>query len=255
MKLDDFRDRKGKEKIVMLTAYDSQIAKILDQVDIDIILIGDSLGMVFQGNANTRGVTMRDMVYHTQAVARGANRTPIVADMPFRSDSTVPVALRNARRLLEAGAQGVKIEGRKAEVINALIEEGIPVMAHIGLLPQTATAYRLIGKTPEDAERIMQDAIRLDGLGVFSMVLESIPEGLAKEITAAVRTPTIGIGAGKHCDGQVLVINDMLGLDPTFTPKYLKRYADLSQIITNAVVAFKRDVRGGEYPGPEQTYH
>ncbi len=255
MKLNEFRDRKGKEKIVMLTAYDSQISKIIDQVEIDMILVGDSLGMVFQGRTDTRSVTMRDMIYHTQAVARGAKRTPVVADMPFKSDSTPFIALRNARRLVEAGAEGVKIEGRKTDVIEALIAGGIPVMAHIGLLPQTAEAYRVMGKTPEDAQKILQDALHLDELGVFSMVLESMPEGLAKEITGAVRAPTIGIGAGRYCDGQVLVINDLLGLDPTFTPKYLKRYANLYQVISDAVGAFKRDVRGGKYPDQEHTYH
>ncbi len=255
MKLNEFRDWKGKEKIVMLTAYDSQIAKIIDQVAIDIILIGDSLGMVFQGNAETRNVTMRDMLYHTQAVARGAKKTPIVADMPFKSDSTKSGALRNARRLLGAGAEGVKIEGRKTEAIKTLIGNGIPVMAHIGLLPQTAATYRVMGKTPEDAQKILEDAIHLDELGVFSMVLESMPEGLAKEITEAVRAPTIGIGAGKYCDGQVLVINDLLGLDPTFTPKYVKKYADLSKIISNSVDAFKREVKNGQYPAQEHTYH
>lgn len=254
MKLDEFRNWKGREKIVMLTAYDSQMARIIDQVAIDIILIGDSLGMVFQGNAETRGVTMRDMVYHTQAVARGAKKTPIVADMPYKSDSTKSGAIRNARKLLEAGAEGVKIEGRKTEVIKALIGSGIPVMAHIGLLPQTATTYRVMGKTPEDARKILQDAVHLDELGVFSMVLESMPEGLAKEITESVRAPTIGIGAGKYCDGQVLVINDLLGLDPTFTPKYVKKYADLSKIVSNSVAGFKREVKSGEYPSQEHTY-
>ncbi len=255
MKLNEFRNRKGKEKMVILTAYDSPIAKIIDQVAIDLILVGDSLGMAFQGNAHTRSVTMRDMLYHTQAVARGAKRTPIVVDMPFKSDSTESSALRNARRLLEAGAEGVKIEGLKTEAIKVLIGNGIPVMAHIGLLPQTATTYRVMGKTPEEAQKILQDAVHLDELGVFSMVLESIPEGLAKEITEAVRAPTIGIGAGKYCDGQVLVINDLLGLDPTFTPKYVKKYADLNQMISNSVDAFKRDVRDGEYPDREHTYH
>ncbi len=255
MKLDEFRDRKGKEKIIMLTAYDYQIAKILDEEGIDIILVGDSLGMVVQGYTDTKSVTMEDMLYHTRAVARGAAKTPVIGDMPINSDNTVEDALRNARTFLNAGAHGVKIEGNKAEVVKALISNGIPVMGHIGLLPQTAPAYRVRGKAPEEAEKILQDAIELDKLGVFTMVLESIPEGLARRITDAVGTPTIGIGAGKHCDGQVLVINDMLGLDPSFSPKYVKRYANLNQIIKQAVENFRQDVRAGNYPDEEHTYH
>lgn len=255
MKLGEFRNRKGKEKIIMLTAYDYQIAKILDEVAIDIILVGDSLGMVVQGYADTKSVTMEDMLYHTRAVVRGAKKTPIIGDMPFNSDSTIEDALRNAKSFLDAGAHGVKIEGKKTEVIKALISNGIPVMAHIGLLPQTAPAYRVRGKAPEDAQKILQDAVQLDKLGVFTMVLESIPEGLAKQITEAVDAPTIGIGAGKHCDGQVLVINDMLGLDPTFSPKYVKRYANLNQMIMKAAKDFKQEVKGGEYPDYEHTYH
>jgi 3-methyl-2-oxobutanoate hydroxymethyltransferase len=256
MRLEEFsfRNRKGKEKIIMLTAYDYQIAKIVDEGAIDIILVGDSLGNVVQGCANTRGVTMEDMLYHTRAVARGVKRTPIIADMPFKSDSTIADALKNAKSLLKAGAQGVKIEGNKTKVIKALIGKGILVMAHIGLLPQTASTYRVMGKTPDEAQKILWDAEQLDKLGVFAMVLESMPEGLAKRITQAVRTPTIGIGAGKHCDGQVLVINDMLGLDPSFSPKYVKRYADLYQIIMKSVEDFKQEVRAGEYPDHEHSY-
>uniref|UniRef100_A0A7C3FAS8 3-methyl-2-oxobutanoate hydroxymethyltransferase n=1 Tax=Candidatus Methanomethylicus mesodigestus TaxID=1867258 RepID=A0A7C3FAS8_9CREN len=254
MRLDDFRRRKGKEKIIMLTAYDYQIAKILDEEAIDIILVGDSLGMVFQGLQGTKSVTMRDMIYHTRAVARGVKETPIIADMPYKSDSTVECALRNARRLISAGAQGVKVEGDKSEVIDALIKNGIPVMGHIGLLPQTATAYRVKGKLPEEAKKILDDALHLDEIGVFSMVLESMPEGLAKEITETISAPTIGIGAGKYCDGQVLVINDMLGMDPTFSPKYLKRYAELNQTIKKAVREFRQEVREGSYPDDEHSY-
>jgi 3-methyl-2-oxobutanoate hydroxymethyltransferase len=255
VKLDEFSNRKGKEKIIMLTAYDYQIAKILDEEAIDIILVGDSLGMVVQGYTDTKSVTMEDMLYHTRAVARGAKKTPIIGDMPINSDSTVEDALRNAKSFLDAGAHGVKIEGNKTEVIKALITNGIPVMGHIGLLPQTAPAYRVRGKAPEDAQKILQDAVQLDKLGVFTMVLESIPQGLAKQITKAIGTVTIGIGAGKHCDGQVLVINDMLGLDPTFSPKYVKRYANLNKIIKKAVESFRQEVRGGEYPDYEHTYH
>jgi 3-methyl-2-oxobutanoate hydroxymethyltransferase len=175
--------------------------------------------------------------------------------MPLNSDDTVEDALRNAKSFLDAGAHGVKIEGNKTEVVKVLISNGIPVMGHIGLLPQTAPAYRVRGKTPEEAQKILQDAAELDRLGVFAMVLESITEGLAKQVTEAVAAPTIGIGAGKYCDGQVLVINDMLGLDPTFSPKYVKRYADLNQTIKQAVGNFRQDVRDGKYPDKEHTYH
>jgi 3-methyl-2-oxobutanoate hydroxymethyltransferase len=255
VKLDKFRNLKGKEKIIMLTAYDYQIAKILDEEVINIILVGDSLGMVVQGHGDTKNVTMEDMLYHTRAVARGAKKTPIIGDMPLNSDSTIEDALRNAKSFLDAGAHGVKIEGNKTEVIKALISNGIPVMGHIGLLPQTAPTYRVRGKATEDAQKILQDAVQLDKLGVFTMVLESIPESLAKKITKAIGAPTIGIGAGKHCDGQVLVINDMLGLDPTFNPKYVKRYANLNQIIKKAVEDFRQEVRDGEYPDYEHAYH
>jgi len=218
-------------------------------------LVGDSLGMVVQGHTDTKSVTMEDILYHTRAVARGAKKTSIIGDMPINSDKTVEDALKNAQRFLEAGAQGVKIEGNKSEVIEALINEGIPVMGHVGLLPQTASSYRLKGKQPDEAEKIFQDALEIDKLGVFAIVLESIPESLAKKITEAVGTPTIGIGAGKYCDGQVLVINDMLGLDLSFNPKYLKRYANLNQIIKEAVQSFKHEVQTGKYPDKEHTYH
>lgn len=255
MKLDEFRNRKGKEEIIMLTAYDYQIARILDEEQIDMILVGDSLGMVVQGYTNTKSVTMEDMLYHTRAVARGAKNTPIIGDMPLNSDNTVEDALRNTKAFLDAGAHGVKIEGNKTDVVKALISNGIPVMGHVGLLPQTASAYKVRGKAPEEAQRIHQDAVELDKVGVFSMVLESMPESLAKRITGAVGALTIGIGAGKHCDGQVLVINDMLGLDPTFSPKYVKRYANLNQAIKQAVEDFRQDVRAGKYPDDEHTYH
>lgn len=254
MRLEDFRGRKGKEKIVMLTAYDYPMARILDEVGVDLILVGDSLGMAVQGCGDTRGVTMDDMEYHTRMVARGARDTPIVVDMPFNSDSTAGDALKNAKRLLDAGGHGVKIEGEKTEVIGALIANGIPVMAHLGLLPQTASVYRVTGRSPEDARKILTAAARLDRLGVFAMVLESMPAALARRITRAVGAPTIGIGAGKHCDGQVLVICDMLGLDPAFSPKYLKRYADLYGTVRQAVKDFSGEVKAGKYPDPAHTY-
>lgn len=253
--VESIRRRKGKEKIVMLTAYDYQTAKILDAVGVDVILVGDSLGMVFQGCKDTKSVTMEAMIYHTRAVARGARNTPVIGDMPIHSYDTVEDALENARLFIEAGADGVKIEGNKPEIIKALIAEGIPVMGHVGLLPQTAEAYKVRGKTAEEAEKIFRDALEVDGCGVFSIVLECIPESLAKRITENVKAPTIGIGAGKYCDGQVLVINDMLGFDDSFAPKYLKKYADLNKIIKNAVKRFMEEVRSGVYPDEEHTYH
>jgi len=253
--VESIRRKKGKEKIVMLTAYDYQTAKILDAVGIDVILVGDSLGMVFQGCKDTKSVTMEAMIYHTRAVARGARNTPVIGDMPIHSYDTVEDALENARLFIEAGADGVKIEGNKPEIIKALIAEGIPVMGHVGLLPQTAEAYKVRGKTAEEAEKIFRDALEVDGCGVFSIVLECIPESLAKRITENVKAPTIGIGAGKYCDGQVLVINDMLGFDDSFAPKYLKKYADLNKIIKNAVKRFMEEVRSGVYPDEEHTYH
>jgi 3-methyl-2-oxobutanoate hydroxymethyltransferase len=255
MRLDEFRLLKGKRKIIMLTAYDYQMAKILDEARIDLILVGDSLGMVVQGCKDTKSVTMEDMIYHTRAVARGAKNTPIIGDMPIHSDETVELALKNAKRFLEAGAHGVKIEGNKSKVVRALLDAGIPVMGHVGLLPQTAEAYRVRGKKPEEAQKIFQDALELDKLGVFSIVLECIPESLAKKITGATEAPTIGIGAGKHCDGQVLVVNDMLGFDESFAPKYLKRYANLNKIIKEAVARFREEVSKGIYPDKEHTYH
>jgi 3-methyl-2-oxobutanoate hydroxymethyltransferase len=255
VKLEEFRNRKGGEKIIMLTAYDCQVAKLLDEVGVDLILVGDSLGMVVQGYTDTKSVTMEDMLYHTRAVARGAKNAPIVGDMPINSDNTAEDALKNAKRFMDSGADCVKIEGNKREVVKTLIGNGVPVMGHIGLLPQTAPAYRVRGKEAGEAQKILQDAQELDKMGVFSMVLESIPENLAAEITEAVKVPTIGIGAGKYCDGQVLVINDMLGLDPSFSPKYVKRYAELHEVIKRAVESFREDVRAGRYPDREHTYH
>jgi 3-methyl-2-oxobutanoate hydroxymethyltransferase len=249
------RQKKGKEKITMLTAYDFQMARILDQVGIDLILVGDSSGMVVQGYSDTKRVTMADMIYHSKAVAKGAKKTPIIGDMPINSCNTVRDGLTNARRFLEAGAHGVKIEGKKTEVISALIAKGVAVMGHVGMLPQIAEAYRVKGKKPEEAEKIMQDAQELDALGVFSIVLECIPETLARTITETVDAPTIGIGAGKHCDGQVLVINDMLGFDESFKPKYVKTYANLNKTIRDAVANFVEEVSTGKYPDDEHTYH
>lgn len=246
---------KKKKKIVMLTAYDYQMAKILDETGIDLILVGDSLGMVVLGHKDTKSVTMEDMTHHTRAVARGVKNTPIVGDMPINSCNTVEDALENAKKFLEAGACGVKIEGNRPEIVKALLDEEIPVMGHVGMLPQTAERYQLRGKEEAEAEKIFRDAVELDKVGVFTIVLECIPENLAKRITETVKAPTIGIGAGRYCDGQVLVVNDMLGFDENFNPKYLKRYANLSREIKKAVAKFKEEVLNETYPDEEHTYH
>jgi 3-methyl-2-oxobutanoate hydroxymethyltransferase len=198
---------------------------------------------------------MADMLYHTRAVARGVKKTPIIGDMPINSYNTPEEALNNARKFIEAGAHGVKIEGNKPEIAKALIDAGIPVQGHVGMLPQMADIYRVKGKIPEEAEKIFRDALELDKLGVFSIVIECVPESLAKRITETVSAPTIGIGAGKYCDGQVLVINDMLGMDLSFKPKFVKRYAELNKVIKEAVAKFVEEVSTGVYPDEEHTYH
>ncbi len=246
---------KGKRKIVMLTAYDSQLARILDEVGVDIILVGDSVGTTVLGYGSTKLVTMEDMLHHTGAVARGVKDALIVSDMPKGTYSTPTEAVKNAKALLKAGAQAVKIEGNKPAVVSSLIDEGIPVMGHVGLLPQTAERYRVMGKEEAEAERIYKDALELARSGVFSIVLECIPKKLARKITEEVKVPTIGIGAGRFCDGQVLVVTDMLGLDERFKPKFVKRYANLSKIIREAVMKFKEEVLSGLFPDEEHTYH
>jgi len=256
MNTEEIQGRKGKQKIAMLTAYDCQVARILEEVNIDMILVGDSLGMVFQGNPDTKQVTMEAMLYHTRAVAQGAKSTLIIADMPIHSYDTPEEALTNAKQLCGVGAHAVKIEGNQPEVIKILRNHGIPVMGHLGLLPQTAENYRVQGKTPEQADQIWRDALELDKLGVFSMVLECIPEWLARKITHDVKTPTIGIGAGKYCDGQVLVITELLGMVRNdHLPKFVKHYTSLNKIIGQAVTEFMEEVRSGKYPDKQHTYH
>lgn len=241
-------------KIVMLTAYDCQMAKILEEVGVDIILVGDSLGMVVLGYENTKRVTLDEMLHHTKAVARCVKRTLIVGDMPVGSYGTAEKALENAKKFLKAGAHGVKVEGCEPEVVAALLGGGVPVMGHVGLLPQTAEKHRVSGRSPEEAQHIFEDALTLDDLGVFAIVIECVPRSLAKKITEAVKSPTIGIGAGKHCDGQVLVTNDLLGFDLNFNPRFLKRYADLNTIIKEATSKFKSEVLKGRFPDEEHSY-
>jgi len=246
---------KGKRKLVMLTAYDSQVARIVDEAGVDIILVGDSVGTTLLGYSDTKLVTMEDMLHHTRAVVRGVRNALIVSDMPINSYNTPDEAVENAHLFLDSGAHAVKIEGNMPPIVSALIGKQIPVMGHVGLLPQTAERPHVVGKEEAKAQSILKDALELDRSGVFSIVLESIPERLAKEITDKVEAPTIGIGAGRFCDGQVLVITDMLGMDERFKPKFVKRYANLNKIIHEAVTKFKDEVLAGVYPDDEHTYH
>jgi 3-methyl-2-oxobutanoate hydroxymethyltransferase len=255
MDIEHLKRLKGVKKIVVLTAYDFQTAKILDTAGVDIILVGDSLGMVVLGHKNTREVTMSDIVRHTQAVARGTESAVVVSDMPVNSYNTVEEALENAGRIIDAGADAVKLEGNEASIVDALITSNIHVMGHVGLLPQTAEKYRVKGKSWKEAELIYSNALELDRLGVFSIVLECIPKKLAKRITNTVQTLTIGIGAGIHCDGQVLVVNDMLGMEEDFKPKHVKRYAYLNCVIIDAVKKYVEEVRTGAFPDDAHSFH
>ncbi len=249
------------EKITMLTAYDYGMASILDESDIDILLVGDSLGNVVLGYESTLPVTMDDMVRHTQAVARGSQKAMLVADMPFLSYQVSPEsALANAGRLLKEGnAQAVKLEGGRehADIVHKMTYAGIPVMAHLGLTPQSVNqlgGYKVQGKQEDAAKIIMQDAKCLEEAGAFSLVLECVPEKLAAEITAALSIPSIGIGAGVHCDGQVLVVNDMLGMNDRMTPKFVKKYAQLNVDIKNAVKLYIKDVKTSAFPDDEHSF-
>ena len=255
MEIDEVRRLKGVRKVTVLTAYDYQTAKIMDVAGIDIILVGDSLGMVVLGYEDTKQVTMEDMIRHTQAVARGVESAIIIGDLPIHSYETVEDALTNAGKLMDAGAHAVKLEGYKPDAVKALIEEGIPVQGHLGLLPQTADVMKVRGKKRSEAERILAEAREMDALGVFSLVLECIPLKLAKQVTEAVGTLTIGIGAGVHCDGQVLVVNDMLGMDEGYSPKHSKIFANLNDIIGDAVERYIEEVKAGKFPTDRHSFH
>ena len=241
------RQLKQKTPISVLTAYTYPIAQLLEKAGISILLVGDSVGMVEMGFKSTQSVTMDHIKYHTGAVRRGAPNTHIIGDMPFGSDSTSELALINALQLLEAGADSVKLEGPQYEIIKTLVAEGIDMVGHTGLTPQTATSFKQVGKDEKDAARIMDEAIQLEKAGCFLLVLEHIPKELAKHITAKVGIPTIGIGAGKHCDGQVLVINDALGLGD-YWPPFSKQFTRLDQEIGKAVRQYINDVESGEFP-------
>ncbi len=247
--------KQEKQKITMLTAYDYPTARILNDAGVDIILVGDSLGMVVLGYEDTRSVTMADMRHHTRAVARGNATCLLVADLPYRAYETPAQAIENARLLRDAGADAVKLEGNKPEIVGGLVGEGIPVMGHVGLLPQTSERFRVHGRKPTEAKRILDDAKALEGAGCFAIVLESVPAQLAAEMTQLLHIPTIGIGAGPVCDGQVLVIHDLLGLFDRFTPTFVKQYANLRKEIQRAVTHYKLEVQQGLFPDEEHSYH
>src|SRR3989344_129906 len=251
--LQDIKSMKSGQKITMLTAYDFPTARLMDGI-VDMILVGDSLGMVVLGYENTTKVTMDDMLRATGAVARGAKSTLIVGDMPFGTYENEKDALKNAKLFLEAGAHAVKVE-KKPEIAGFLVKNGIEVMGHIGLTPQTITDFKVQGKDKESADKIFDDAIALDKAGCFSLVLECIPSSLAKAITEKISIPTIGIGAGIHCDGQVLVTNDILGLYGDFKPKFLKRYAEIGNEMKKVFENYAKDVREKKFPAEENSFH
>ena len=250
------------QKITCLTAYDYPTARLLDEAGVDILLVGDSLGMVVLGYENTLPVTVEEMLHHTRAVRRGTRRALLVADMPFGSfHAELAESLRNAVRFVkEAGAEAVKVEGgeRRLELIARLVEAEIPVMGHIGLTPQSLNAlggFKVQGKTVEAAEQLMRDARAVEAAGAFSIVLESVPRELAGRITQQLRIPTIGIGAGPECDGQVLVFHDLVGLTQGGVPRFARQYANLAEVIAGAASAFRDDVRSGRFPSDQESFH
>jgi 3-methyl-2-oxobutanoate hydroxymethyltransferase len=249
-------------RIVALTAYDTPTARLVDAAGADIILVGDSLAMVVLGYETTLPVTVDEMLHHTRAVRRGIRHALLVSDMPFGSYHTdLPESLRHALRFVkEGGAEAVKVEGgeRRMELIARLVEAEIPVMGHIGLTPQSFHAFggfRVQGKTVDAAERLLRDARAVEAAGAFSIVLESMPREVAAQITRELRIPTIGIGAGPDCDGQILVLHDMIGLGGEHTPKFARRYANVSESISRAVGEYARDVRSGAFPADEESFH
>ncbi len=260
--IQSFKDAKTKgERISVLTAYDFTTATLLDEAGVDCILVGDSLGMVVLGYENTLRVTVDDMIHHTRAVARGTRNALLIGDMPFLSyHVTIEETVRNAGRFIQEGhAQAVKLEGGAniVDKVRALIKAQIPVLGHLGLTPQSVNAmggFKRQGTDIDSARRIVDDAMLLQDAGVFGIVLECVPEGLARMITEKLEIPTIGIGAGVHCDGQVLVIQDLLGMVRNLRPKFVKTYATLGDTIVEAVQTYCREVRDGAYPGPEHSF-
>ena len=255
----ELRRKKG-ARLAMLTAYDFPSARLVAEAGVDLILVGDSLGMVVLGYGSTLPVTMDDMVHHTKATRRGAPEAFVIADLPFLSYGTPEQALANAARLMkEAGADSVKLEGgvEIVPIVEALARAGVPVLGHVGLTPQTASAlggYKLQGKDEENARRIMEGAQALERAGCWGVVLELVPSPLARLVTERIAIPTIGIGAGAHCDGQVLVFHDLVGLFAGFTPSFVKRYAEAGAAIRDAVARYAADVRNGSFPAEGQSF-
>jgi 3-methyl-2-oxobutanoate hydroxymethyltransferase len=249
------------QRITMLTGYDATFARLLDGAGVDMILVGDSLGMVVKGEPNTLNVGIDQVAYHTAAVARGVSRAHVVGDMPFMSyQASMDDALKNAAKLLAAGASSVKVEGgaQLAPTVARMVEAGIPVMGHIGLMPQSVHAmggFVVQGKDDASRQRIIDDAVALQDAGAYAIVIEGVPTELAQEITEMLTIPTIGIGAGNGTDGQVLVIYDLLGLNPEFTPKFVKKYVDGAAIVDGAVRAYVDEVRRQVFPDDDHTFH
>ena len=254
------RQKRAEKKLIVVTAYDALFTRIVEAAGIEAILVGDSLGMVVQGKKDTLSVTMDDMLYHTRLVAGAAQRALVIADMPFLSyQVSVEEALRNAGRFLQAGAAAVKVEGGEAVLdrVQAMTRFGIPVMAHLGMTPQSVHrygGYKVQGKDQAQADALIADAKSLESAGAFAIVLEAIPAELAKRVTAAVTVPTIGIGAGPDCDGQILVLYDLLGLFDDFVPKFVKPYAHLKADALQALRRYKEEVENGKFPTEDESY-
>lgn len=253
--------KRAGEKIACLTAYDYIMARLLDEAEMDVILVGDSASTVFAGNETTLPIKMEEMLYHTRVVTKAVTRALVVADMPFMSyQVSADEALRNAGRFMqEANAEAIKLEGgvEFLPIVKRLVEVGIPVMGHLGLMPQSIYkygTYRTRGTDPAEAEKIFSDALALEKAGIFALVLEKIPARLAADITRALSIPTIGIGAGPHCDGQILVSHDMLGLYEEFKPRFVRRYAALADIMRNAFVNYREDVKERQFPDDQESY-
>jgi len=249
------------EKIAMLTAYDASFARLFDEAGADVLLVGDSLGMVVQGHDTTLPVTLEDMIYHCRAVVRGAARAHVVGDMPFGSyQASLEQGVANAAKLMkEGGCHSVKLEGGAvhADLVRRLVSAGIPVMGHIGLTPQSfhqLGGFKVQGRDSGGRERLLADARALEEAGVYAIVLEAIPSDIAREITETVSVPTIGIGGGVNCDGQVLVSYDMLGMDETFKPRFVRRFATLGQTIKDATAAYVSEVRSGTFPSDAESF-
>ncbi|HRI39668.1 MAG TPA: 3-methyl-2-oxobutanoate hydroxymethyltransferase [Nitrospira sp.] len=253
--------KRERKKLVVVTAYDALFAGIVEQAGIRVILVGDSLGVVVQGKANTLSVTMEDMLYHTKLVTGAAPRALVIGDMPFMSyQVSTEEAVRNAGRLLQAGAAAVKLEGGAvmADRVKAMTSLGIPVVGHLGMTPQSVHSlggYKVQGKVEDQAAKLLDDARALEAAGAFALVLEAIPAELAKKVTQALSISTIGIGAGPHCDGQVLVLHDLLGLFDTFVPKFVKTYAHLKTDALQALSRYKEEVEQGKFPSDSESYH